>query len=178
MKIFTNNAVYVQKNDIAFLNQTDLDVPASIFLKIFGGGITRNRYDFIKFEDSVEMEFFRDIDWIVDYDEVKDLTDEQIIELGKDLSNQKNEIAKSFNSMSMEEQMENMDMFYQCEKLDFKMYSLRDLIWFRQGKLQFELPRDLECSELCERPKRNGLRRSLKKTERKNKGFCLRMFVW
>ena len=35
MKIITDNAVYVQKNDIAYLNQTDLAIPASIFMKIF-----------------------------------------------------------------------------------------------------------------------------------------------
>ena len=33
MKIFRNDAVYVQKNDIAYLNNTDLSIPASIFRK-------------------------------------------------------------------------------------------------------------------------------------------------
>ena len=34
MKIITDSAVYVQKNDIAYLNQTDLAIPASIFMKV------------------------------------------------------------------------------------------------------------------------------------------------
>ena len=33
MKIITNDATYVQKNDIAYLNQTDLDIPASNYFK-------------------------------------------------------------------------------------------------------------------------------------------------
>ena len=39
MKIITKNAVYIQKNDIAYLNHaTDLPIPASIFVKVFGNG--------------------------------------------------------------------------------------------------------------------------------------------
>ena len=48
MKIFRNDAVYVQKNDIAYLKNTDLSIPASIFMKVFGSGIViiddSNRY--------------------------------------------------------------------------------------------------------------------------------------
>ena len=62
MKIITNDAVYVQKNDMGFLNQTDLLIPVSVFLKVFGNGITiiddSNRFEFIKFEDKEEIEFF------------------------------------------------------------------------------------------------------------------------
>ena len=56
VKIITENAVYVQKNDIAYLNQTDLPIPASIFMKVFGNGIViiddSNRFEFEKFEDA------------------------------------------------------------------------------------------------------------------------------
>ena len=54
MKIITDSAVYVQKNDIAYLNQTDLAIPASIFMKVFGSGIViiddSNRYEFVEFD--------------------------------------------------------------------------------------------------------------------------------
>ena len=75
MKIITDNAVYVQKNDIAYLNQTDLAIPASIFMKIFGNDIVddNNRYEFIKFDTPEEIEYFRNIDWMIDYNEVKNL---------------------------------------------------------------------------------------------------------
>ena len=59
MKIITSEAIYVQKNDIGFLNQTDLAIPASIFLKVFGNGITiidnSNRFEFVKFEEEREI---------------------------------------------------------------------------------------------------------------------------
>ena len=51
MKIIKDNAVYVQKNDIGFLNQTDLEIPMSIYLKVFGNGIVlinnKNKYEFV-----------------------------------------------------------------------------------------------------------------------------------
>ena len=40
MKIITNDAVYVQKNDLGFLSQSDVLIPASIFLEVFGKGVT------------------------------------------------------------------------------------------------------------------------------------------
>ena len=55
MKIITNDSAYVQKNDIAYLNSSDLPIPASIFMKVFGNGVTiindSNRYDFVKFDE-------------------------------------------------------------------------------------------------------------------------------
>ena len=144
MKIITENAVYVQKNDIAYLHHTDLPIPASIFMKVFGNGIViikdDNRYEFEKFEDPSEIEFFNGLDWIIDYNSVKDLSDDEIIEMGQSIAQAKNQIAEQFNSMSRDERKKNLGMVTQCELLDFKMYSLRDILWFKQGHLKMTLP--------------------------------------
>ena len=144
MKIITENAVYVQKNDIAYLHHTDLPIPASIFMKVFGNGIViindDNRYEFEKFEDPSEIEFFNGLDWIIDYNSVKDLSDDEIIEMGQRIAKAKNQIAEQFNSMSKDERKKNLGMVTQCELLDFKMYSLRDILWFKQGHLKMTLP--------------------------------------
>lgn len=62
MKVITEDAVFVQMNDIVFLNSTDLPIPASIVMEVFGKGITivndSNRYDFVKFEESTQIDFF------------------------------------------------------------------------------------------------------------------------
>lgn len=46
--------------------------------------------------------------------------------------------------MTPEERKENMDMVSQCELLDFKMYSLRDVLWFKQGHIKMELPEGVD----------------------------------
>lgn len=71
MKIITNDAAYVQMNDLMHLNQSDLPIPASVFMKVFGHGIViiddSNRFEFAKFEEDDDIEVFKNIDWIVDY---------------------------------------------------------------------------------------------------------------
>ena len=145
MKIIAENTVYVQKNDSMYLlNITDLPIPASIFRKVFRNGMIiiddSNKYEFEEFEDDSEIEFFKGLDWIVDYNSVKDLSDDEIIAMGQNIAQSKNQIAKQFNSMSEDERKENLEMVIQCELLDYKMYSLRDILWFKQGHLKMTLP--------------------------------------
>ena len=140
MKIFTANSVYVQKNDIAYLNQTNLAIPASIFMRVFGNIDDSNRYDFVEFDAPEEVQFFKGIDWIIDYNEIKDLSEGEIVALGQSIAEDKNSIAQRFNSMTLEERKENMNLKSQCELLDFKMYSLEDFLLFKQGRLKMKLP--------------------------------------
>lgn len=176
MKIITNDAVYVQKNDIGFLNQTDLSIPASIYMKVFGYGITliddSNRFEFVKFQEESEITFFRDLDWIIDYDSVKDLDEEQIIELGQNITQQRNSIAKKYNAMTKKRRKANANMVDQCNKLDFKMYSLRDFLWFKQGHIHFDLPDGIDfpegCKKIEEQVEEKGLKKLLSKLKKTN----------
>ena len=122
MKIITDNAVYVQKNDIAYLNSADFAIPISVFMKVFGKGITiiddSNRYDFVKFEDESDREFFKGLDWIIDYNEVKNLSEEQIVGLLNNIGDAQQKVVITFNSMSEEERRAHSDMVTQCELLE------------------------------------------------------------
>ena len=173
VKIITENAVYVQKNDIAYLNHTDLPIPASIFIKVFGNGVViiddSNRYEFEKVEDNHEIEFFKRLDWIVDYNSVKDLSDDEIIEIGKSIAQSKNQIAKQFNSMSENERKENLEMVTQCELLDFKMYSLRDILWFKQGHLKMTLPIGIDYPKEFVQKNEKGMQKLMRRIFPKRK---------
>lgn len=166
MKIFKDNKVYVQKNDIAFLNHTDIAIPASIFMKVFGNGIVliddSNRYEFIEFDLPEEISFFEKLDWVVNYDDVKDLSDEETINLGQKIANEKNSLASKFNSMSEKDKKKNMDIVGKCELLDFKIYSLRDILWFKQGHIKMTLPGEEDKSN-------KGIKNKIKSIFRKDK---------
>ena len=148
MKIITDNAVYVQKNDIAYLYSSDLEMPVSVFMKVFGKGDTiiddSNRYDFVKFEDESDREFFKGLDWIIDYNEVKNLSEEQIVGLLNNIGDAQQKVVITFNSMSEEERRAHSDMVTQCELLEFKFYSLRDILWFKQGHISMKLPEGID----------------------------------
>ena len=149
MKILKDNKMYVQKNDMAHLNSSGLSIPASIFMQVYGKGITiiddSNRYEFIEFSKPEDIEFFKGIDWIVDYNEVKDLTEEQLIELGQSVGDAKNEKIYKFNIMPVEnrrQQYEQVTM--DLELMDFKMFTIRDIIMLKRGQLSFPLPKGVE----------------------------------
>lgn len=159
MKIITENAAYIQKNDLMYLTQADdaIAIPASIYLNIFGNGVVvindSNRFEFVEFNKPEEIEFFKSIDWMINYDDVKDLSIEDIISLGQSTTNKKNEIAKEFNEMTPEEKEENMYKVSHCELLEFKIYSLRDIVWIKQGRLKIKFPEEIDKDSVSEEKK-------------------------
>ena len=118
MKIFhTENGkevVYVQIQDIVELNQSDMPIPASIYLNAFNGIVfvdDSNRFNFVRLDEEHEVKFFKKLEFIIDYDEYKDLTDEQLEGKWKQLANKSNEIAKKWNYMSEDEKEKNGNLF-------------------------------------------------------------------
>ena len=148
MKIIINNVVFVQKKIFAYLSRYEGPIPASIFMKALDDDIViindSNKYEFMKFDAPEEIEFFKNADWIIDYNEVKDLSDEEIIALAQKACEERNAVAYQFNSMSLEERKENASMIFRCELLDFKTFSLIDFLRFKKGHLRFDLPEGLE----------------------------------
>jgi uncharacterized protein YfbU (UPF0304 family) len=167
MKIVTNNAVYVQKDDMIALNETDLPIPTSIFNKVWGIGITiidgSNRYEFIKFEEEHEIEYFKELDWIVDYNELKDLDEAGFIALGEKAAQEQQDIAEKYNFMTKEEQNKNQDLVSRHQMLTFKIYSIRDVLWFKQGHIRFELPEGVEYPKWDEEKEQKGFQKLLSK---------------
>jgi hypothetical protein len=145
MKVIYDNCVYVQKNDIAYLEASDLPIPASVFTRVFGNGITiiddRNRYDFVLFKEKAEIDFFKGLDWMVDYNELKNLSEEEIIKLAENTNKERDEIVVTYNSMPVEERQKHGDMVTKCDLLEFKFYSLRDILWMKQGHISINIPK-------------------------------------
>ncbi len=154
MKIITDNAAYIQKNDLAYLTHTDLAIPESIFRKIFEKGIViindSNRYEFIKFEEASAIEFFSNIDWMIDYNSLKDLTDGEIIKMGQNITKKMATLAQKIDSIPKDDRKAQLDILTEFKNLDFKLNSLKDILLFRQGHLKFKLPEGIEYSQKCQ----------------------------
>lgn len=83
MKVFKDGKLYVNKNDLLILRKSQYQVPESVF-----GGRESNlillgieKDVFLEFTDEKDIEFFKKIDWIVDYDSVRDLNMEVLKKL-------------------------------------------------------------------------------------------------
>ena len=156
MKKFTEDAVYVQKKDLAYLIRSDLGVPASIYVTAYGNVPTvidhTNREEFVRFDEDIEIDFFSKAEWIFDYDKFINMSEEELINFGKAIAEEKNSIARQFNSMSDYDKRNNKIMIKQCNLLDYEMASISDIIIIKK---ELESKRNL--------PEKKGLLSFIKK---------------
>lgn len=149
MKIFNKEngkeKVYVQLEDIMMLLSEDINccVPASIFDKIFKNILIvseDNRWNFVQFELPEQVEFFRSLDWIVDYKECRNMIREDAIACAAGVAEEFNQNVEIWNNMSVEERDNNQDLFIKCNLLQYKYDSLPRVFFVGQGHIKLDLP--------------------------------------
>lgn len=169
MKIVRDDCVYVQRIDIADLFRENLLLSRSIFSKVFGENNVSidDMYSFIKFDDPKVTAYFKQMDCIVDYDEVKDLSPEQIMELGKNIEKQRNDIRKRLDSSH---QFSDRNMMMHYKLLNFKVRSLCDAYKLKNGSIKIKLPKEIRESDDSSSSLRNGIKKFTKSIFRNKKG--------
>lgn len=80
------------------------------------------------------------------------MSEEELIDFGKKITEEKNRIARQFNSMSDYDKRNNKIMIKQCDLLDYEMYSVSDIIILKK---ELESKRNL--------PEKKGLLSFIKK---------------
>lgn len=148
MKLFHNengrDVVYVQIHDIFFIsNETDITIPESIITKVFSNVTIvdcSNRFDFVRFDEDSEVAFFKKLDFIIDYDDYKDLTDKQLNEKYQKAVEMHNSIATKFNSMPLDLRDHNMDLRDKHAQLKHMFISISDLYELKHGNISMPFP--------------------------------------
>ena len=170
MKVFNiengKKKVYVQLNDVMMLMQFDGVIPSEVMEKHFMNMFIvtdENRFEFSEFTEPSTVEFFEQCEWIPDYKQYRGLSEEQIIECGQQIGAQMNEVAVRWNSMTPEQREDNQDVALEHEKLEFKMHSLAEILWTKQGHRNMPFPIVPDCSGFvvdnddCEYVARQGI---------------------
>lgn len=127
MKILRNEygkeVIYVQMQEMGFLNSLDFPIPTSIYTQVFCSGVTmigeHNRFDYIRFEKEDEVKYFKDLDAIIDYDQFSNLSLEELKNKSAALEEKINSIVDKYNLMSIEERKENTTLFLDYEKMKY-----------------------------------------------------------
>ncbi len=142
MKIIKKDSVYVQKKDLMFIYIRDLPITETVALKICSNPNINenNQFEFVKFEDKETIKYFKNLDWIIDYEKVKNYSEDELIDICKKTVLESNKIADKFNKMNNALKEKNLDMIIRCELLEYKMHSIRDALWFKQGRITVTLP--------------------------------------
>lgn len=155
MKVIEGNKVYVQNIDVSRLLQMvaglGISCPEGVLNQIYGEWficVPDNQYEFKEYEGKEIVDFFSKLDFIIDYDSIKDLSDDEIMAIGEQICTERNRIARRYNNLS-EEEAEKI-----CEKVhaeikvaDFKLEGIRDYLWFKQGHIKFSLPNGIDYPE-------------------------------
>lgn len=147
MKIVTDNAVYIQNKDIIYLSRINVPVPSSLFNQIYNNDIViiddLNGNGFVKLDKDSEIQFFKSLDWIVDYQNVKDLNIDDFKKLKQKIINEKNQIANQYNSMSDKERKENINIVNRFDLLEYKLQSLKEILNYKLGQLDIKMPKEV-----------------------------------
>lgn len=146
MKIITDTCAYIQRDDMTVLMKCNRPIPTTIYMDVLNKNIINdeNKFEFLEFTRPEEIIFFKEADWIVDYNEVKDLSENDIINLIDNIIEERKNMAIKYNSMLGNPKMENISLMLKCDLLEFKAYSLRNILWFKKGIIKMELPEGID----------------------------------
>lgn len=163
MKLFhTENGkevVYVQMQDIMYLmNEIDMPVPASIFEKVFTGVTIvndENRFDFVRFDGEHDVKFFRELEFIIDFDQYKGLSDHQLEEEFQKLAAKANEIAEKWNGMTEKQREENSSMYCEHSNTEYMLAFISEIYAVKHGKRIMKFPKFVSMPEEKPRKKKS-----------------------
>ena len=146
MKIITENKAYVQLNDLAVLMKFNegKPMPGSIIKDVFSEIFIctdETRYDFKEFNKPEQIEFFKGLEYSVDYFDYKDKSEEDIMKSGDAIANEMNGIAEKVNALVKSGEGAPQELYDRYEQLEFKLLSIRDILWFKQGHIKMNLPK-------------------------------------
>ena len=132
MKIINEKMAYVQKGDIAVLKEIWDYVPVSIFERFIGNNSTignnkKNRLDFLIFTNEKEIEFFKNQEWIYDYEKFKNLNGEEIQRIYFDLMNKKELVEYAISKIPEEDVAKYPEIFKKRDMLNHMILELIEL---------------------------------------------------
>lgn len=153
MKIFYEGSVYVHTEDLAELARSDLLIPRAIYLAM--GEVPRlteaNRYTLNKFDNGEVVDFFRRQDWILDFDEVEDYSEAELIDYKIAITIASAGFAREYNHMTDNEQRESgVRLMSNCSLLSHKARSAEAFRQYRLGVIDMDFPEEISVPRWCE----------------------------
>lgn len=151
MKILTTNAIYVQKVDLEFFHYNRRTLPASIIDKVFKNPQIDmddyEKYDFIKFEEDDDIEFFQKTNWIIDYNYITSLSNEQIKQIGQDFLKQYDEVQRKLALIKSDNPL-FPTLLNESAILNYQLRAINDALDIKNGLLKISLPPELKQNNI------------------------------
>lgn len=144
MKIFHKEGfkrvVYVQVQDIMYiLSKTNISIPASISEKT-RLMIGLDDRVFFKFEKKEEFLFFKRLDFIVDYYLYDQLSEEEHLNVIKNLEIEINEIARKWNILRPNERISNKNLMEERKNKQYMLKVISEIYDIKRGNISVTFP--------------------------------------
>lgn len=176
MKLFRNNKVYVQMNDVMFAMNHSNAIPLVIINQIFTGVVivtNDNENDFVSFDDKAAIDYFRKLDFILDYDDYKDLSIEKLDAKAEIILKKIKDIVNKYNSLSSKKIRENQELINEYEKLEYVINYLGEIRGIKIGTNHMDIPGEIvndkpakiinpECTTKIDESKKKGIKTFIK----------------
>jgi len=150
MKLFRNNRVYVQMNDVMFAMSHSDSVPGVVVNQIFKGIVivtNDNKMDFVNFDDKTAINYFKSLDFIVNYDDYKDLSIEELDAKAEELIEKIGVVADKYNGLSEEKRAKHHDLVDEYEKLEYVINCLGEIKGIKLGTNHMDIPEENTTSK-------------------------------
>jgi len=141
MKIIVNKSVYVQKQDIRYLKSLNNLTSLTIYLK-YKYLLTEklDEYEFVKVKNIEDKKYIKNLNSILDFNELNKLSINELIDVAQDLLSKKYELSKKYNCLPTSEKEKNIDLVYYCTELTHMFYSIKDMVLYKRGDILFDIP--------------------------------------
>ena len=121
MKIIKDGVTYIQTKDLKRLRDSKLLTNSLLFILHV---LSNDRLDykddeFIKVEDPNIS--FENEDWIINFDDIKNLSEKELIDICNDLIYERNQIADKYNSCSMKDRFKNLRLLIKSRDLKYQI---------------------------------------------------------
>lgn len=162
MKIYVNNKVYISNHDIEFLLKKKIHMPDSVkyeldkeLVRKLDNEKVEDEHDFIEFTSNEAKEFFNNLGFIINYDDVKNMNIKELKDEKREIQNEyKNKSETDFKKLNADNP-EIMAMYnLEIDELNQSIKSLDEIIEYKKGKLNIDIPKKYSKKEL---ERRNAL---------------------
>ena len=146
MKIIRDNRIYIQAKDIALLADSHMDVPQEIVEDYNHTSSSRmnNLERYLCFEGETAIRFFSNQDWIINYDDIKNITLDDCLSLLYKSLDEKNKVLVGLSGLyEIKSKKTEAIINDRIKFLEYKNEQLKDIAKCIINEEPLPLPREL-----------------------------------
>lgn len=154
MKVFKDNKMYVQGEDLIFLDKYNQDIliPESIQNRMSEVEDLEDIYEFVEFSSDEEIEFFKNCHYLANLNLLVRMSEEQLIEYMNQINIGRNNIIESYENAKDKFGCwwfsKRKEAVFKIDMLEYKILSVWQYLWcIRKYNLELGKTEKLETTE-------------------------------